>query len=653
MRGARLSALVAGTTLLAMASGLAAQAARSSLAERRDLAASLAVSAQHAHTELTGAFDRSRAVALLVARDPRPDVLAATESVLPDSTSLACSVERGGIALACARDGRLIPASRLPGPAAAALARVGVFSLPEGQVFQSEPYRSTSGPWVVSTLASVPADHLAGGMVLIETSLDSLRRAALLTGGSDVTLRLVDAQTGRIVLDGRFSPDSPSWSASSRHATFADQVGHLATVGQLSPGADLAAYQRLRSTADRGGRNANDWLVVASAPAPPSPVAAAASSLTGLLSLAGLLLLATWALARRRAGAELRREQDETRAERDRMRGRIEELSGALARASRGDLAVRLDADQLGDEGMTSLVGSFDRTLQQLRLLVGQAQQTGHQLGDAATELQAASGQQATSAAEQAAVITETTASVQELAATAAQIADTAGSVARAATDTLRLAAEGRAAVDTSVQAMDRISARVDSIAISSVGLGERIGEVGRILDLIDDLSDQTNLLALNAAIEAARAGEHGRGFAVVAAQVRALAERAQESTSRIQAIVTEIQRYSRVTVDASQDGAREVASGVRAVRDVATALDLIEERVDETTAAAREISIATDQQRSASGQVVEAMTAVSEVAQQYAAGSRQGVGAAAELARLANAMEASISPFVVGDELD
>jgi methyl-accepting chemotaxis protein len=195
---------------------------------------------------------------------------------------------------------------------------------------------------------------------------------------------------------------------------------------------------------------------------------------------------------------------------------------------------------------------------------------------------------------------------------------------------------------------MDQIADRVDSISSRAVSLGEKSQEIGRILEVIDDLADQTNLLALNAAIEAARAGEHGRGFAVVASEVRKLAERAQESTGQIQAIVAQIQAEANATILASEEGAKDVHVGGELARDVVDALERISGMVDETTTAAREISIATQQQRSASDQVVAAMSQVSSVSRQYAVGSKQSAAAAAQLNVLAAELRASIAQFRV-----
>jgi methyl-accepting chemotaxis protein len=344
-------------------------------------------------------------------------------------------------------------------------------------------------------------------------------------------------------------------------------------------------------------------------------------------------------------GESMRKLQRDAEDSQELLEERVEALSHQLGKAAGGDLTTTASVDD-GGETLARLSDAFNETLGNLRTLVGQIRGGGEQIATSAGELLATAEEHAASATQQSSAVSETTSTIEELAATAGQIAETSEAVARYAAETLRYAEQGRLAVSASVDSMDTIAGRVDSIATRAVALGQKSHEIGRILGVIDDLADQTNLLALNAAIEAARAGEHGRGFAVVASEVRKLAERSQQSAGQIQALVGEIQAETNATIVASEEGAKEVLAGTQLARGVVDALEKISGMVDETTTAAKEISIATQQQRSASDQVVAAMTQVSDVSRQYAVGSRQSAAAAAELNVLAAELRSSIAQF-------
>ena len=267
-----------------------------------------------------------------------------------------------------------------------------------------------------------------------------------------------------------------------------------------------------------------------------------------------------------------------------------------------------------------ALFGSNEKLLQKNIQQI----EVGNELSAAANELLAASHQQTSGATEQASAVSQISTTIEELGATARQIAISAEQVALAAQQTLENLSDGQGAVDSGIQAMERIRGRMRDVTQRVLGLGERSQQIGEIIDLINDLSDETHLLALNAAIEAAGAGEHGRRFAVVAAEVKSLANRALAAAKEVKGVIAEIQQATNTAVLAAEEGVKEVERGVEQSHNAGQVMDSIVMVAERTAQSASEISLATAQQQSASEQVVETMREVAEVARQTASGARQ-----------------------------
>jgi methyl-accepting chemotaxis protein len=219
----------------------------------------------------------------------------------------------------------------------------------------------------------------------------------------------------------------------------------------------------------------------------------------------------------------------------------------------------------------------------------------------------------------------ETSSSMEEMAVSMREVESNATETSRLSTDVARMADEGRDKVRQTIDGMYEIREATDTAQRVITSLGERVKEIGAVVEVIDDVADETNLLALNAAIIAAQAGEHGRSFSVVADEIKELADRVLSSTKEIDEQIRTVQHESSNAIGAIARGAESVQSGVDLSAEAGVALEQI-------TAAARgagerigEIVSAVQEQSKASAHVVELMDRVrSGVDQIRAAGVEQ-----------------------------
>jgi methyl-accepting chemotaxis protein len=287
-------------------------------------------------------------------------------------------------------------------------------------------------------------------------------------------------------------------------------------------------------------------------------------------------------------------------------------LADAAARVSHGDLSVRVEP--AGARELVHLGESFNRMVDSMGAAVRQLTGAGEEMTMSSTQLSASADQLAVTTTEQAAAVTEVSATIEELARAATTIAETVDSVAGQALETR----------DNLEQAESDVQASSERTLV----LAERVGEIGLILSLINEIADQTNLLALNAAIEAARAGESGRGFAVVAEEVRRLAERSKTSAGEIAGIIEAVQSETNATVMAMEKGAKQMRHGLGLLEGVA-----------EATA---QVRMTTSQQQSATAQVVDTMEQLADSSRQVSSAAAQIAEAGARLTSLSGELDRS-----------
>jgi methyl-accepting chemotaxis protein len=119
---------------------------------------------------------------------------------------------------------------------------------------------------------------------------------------------------------------------------------------------------------------------------------------------------------------------------------------------------------------------------------------------------------------------------------------------------------------------------------------------IGRILDVIQDITEQTNLLSLNASIIAAGAGEHGKAFGVVATQIRELSAKTKLRAAEIRDVVRSIQRGGEQISGAMEHVYRTVSRSSELSRDADNSLRAILEAASEQEDMTQRIAAASEE---------------------------------------------------------
>lgn len=267
-----------------------------------------------------------------------------------------------------------------------------------------------------------------------------------------------------------------------------------------------------------------------------------------------------------------------------------------------GDLTFRIDVKNNDEIGRVS--GLFNSFLDNLQEMIRHIGENAVTLGDASDELQGIStrlsGETETSARKLqvmassteevnsnatniAAAMEQSNTNIAMIAAATQQMGDTVSEIARNTEQT-------RSVTAAAVEKTKAASAAIDELSGYS-------GQIGKVTDIISDISEQTNLLALNATIEAARAGEAGKGFAVVANEIKDLANQTADATRDIKRQIEKIQGSTR--------------DGSQVVKEISDIVSQVDEMVSAVAAASEEQSTTTSE---ISGNVGEASKTISHI---------------------------------------